>query len=121
MNNIVNLPWNSGGLRPSVDIVLPCLNEAEALPTVLAAMPLEFRAIVVDNGSTDGSGELAQQLGATVIRESRRGFGAAAHSGLEAADADLVAFCDCDGSMNPAELIALAALVVNGTADLVLG
>lgn len=108
-------------MKPSVDVVLPCLNEAEALPSVLAAMPSGFRAIVVDNGSTDGSGELAEQWGATVIREPRRGFGAAAHAGLEAANADLVAFCDCDGSMNPAQLIALAAPVVNGTADLVLG
>ena len=121
MNTLANLEWNSGGLRPSVDVVLPCLNEAEALPSVLAAMPSGFRAIVVDNGSTDGSGALAELLGATVVRELRRGFGAAAHAGLEASDADLVAFCDCDGSMDPAQLIKLAALVVNGSADLVLG
>ncbi|UIK89912.1 glycosyltransferase family 2 protein [Arthrobacter polaris] len=110
-----------GPSEPLVDVVLPCLNEAMALPSVLAAMPAGFRAIVVDNGSTDGSGELAEHLGACVIRESLRGFGAAAQAGLEAATAELVAFCDCDGSMSPAELRVLALPVRQGGADLVLG
>jgi len=104
-----------------VDVVLPCLNEFGALPWVLSRMPDGYRAIVVDNGSTDGSAELAATLGALVIREGRRGFGAAAHAGLLAATAELVAFCDCDGSLDPAQLPGLVAPVVNGTADLVLG
>ncbi|MEU1096424.1 glycosyltransferase, partial [Streptomyces sp. NPDC005877] len=61
----------------TVDVVLPCLDEAEALPWVLARIPEGWRAVVVDNGSTDGSAELARALGATVVREARRGFGAA--------------------------------------------
>lgn len=104
-----------------VDVVLPCLNEAGALPWVLSRMPGGYRAIVVDNGSTDGSAELAAGLGALVIRESRRGFGAAAHAGLLAATSDFVAFCDCDGSLDPALLPGIVAPVMNGTADLVLG
>ncbi len=115
------LPQGSADAGPLVDVVLPCLNEATALPSVLAAMPPGFRAIVVDNGSTDGSAELAEDLGATVVREARRGFGAAAQAGLEAASAALVAFCDCDGSMSPVELTALALPVRQGGADLVLG
>ncbi|XTR50946.1 glycosyltransferase [Pseudarthrobacter sp. So.54] len=87
-----------------VDVVLPCLNERGALPWVLSRMPEGYRAIVVDNGSTDGSAELAASLGALVVREDRRGFGAAAHAGLLAATAELVAFCDCDGSLDPAQL-----------------
>ncbi|BCW70832.1 glycosyltransferase family 2 protein [Arthrobacter sp. NicSoilB8] len=104
-----------------VDVVLPCLNERGALPWVLSRLPDGYRAIVVDNGSTDGSGELAQSLGATVVREDRRGFGAAAHAGLLAATAEFVAFCDCDGSLDPAQLPALLAPVMDGSADLVLG
>lgn len=104
-----------------VDVVLPCLNERGALPWVLSRIPEGYRAIVVDNGSTDGSAELAASLGAFVILEGRRGFGAAAHTGLLAATAELVAFCDCDGSLDPAQLPGLVAPVVSGAADLVLG
>ncbi|WP_426996784.1 glycosyltransferase family 2 protein [Pseudarthrobacter sp. N5] len=104
-----------------VDVVLPCLNERGALPWVLSRMPDGYRAIVVDNGSTDGSDELAASLGAVVVREDRRGFGAAAHAGLLAATSEFVAFCDCDGSLDPARLPGLLAPVMDGTADLVLG
>lgn len=104
-----------------VDVVLPCLNERGALPWVLSRLPHAYRAIVVDNGSEDGSAELAESLGATVVREDRRGFGAAAHAGLLAATAEFVAFCDCDGSLDPARLPALLAPVMDGRADLVLG
>jgi len=105
----------------TVDVILPCLNEASALPWVLGRMPAGFRPIVVDNGSTDGSGALARSLGVTVVREPRRGFGAAAHAGLLAATADLVSFCDCDGSLDPRQLPRLAAPLLAGQADLVLG
>ena len=84
-----------------MDVILPCLDEAPALPWVLERIPAGFRAIVVDNGSTDGSERLARSLGATVVGEPRRGFGAAAHAGVLAATADLVCFCDCDGSLDP--------------------
>lgn len=104
-----------------VDVVLPCLNEAEALPWVLARIPSGWRALVVDNGSTDGSAELARGLGATVVREARRGFGAACHAGLMAATADIVCFCDCDASLDPSLLVPFVREVRDGGADLVLG
>jgi glycosyltransferase involved in cell wall biosynthesis len=107
--------------RAEVDVVFPCLNEAGALPWVLSRLPAGYRAIVVDNGSTDGSGEIAASLGALVVTEPRRGFGAAAHAGLRAAAAPIVAFCDADGSMDPAELPRLASWIESGSADLVLG
>ena len=106
---------------PLVDVVLPCLDEAEALPYVLGRMPEGYRAIVVDNGSSDGSGRIAAGLGATVVTEQRRGFGAACHAGLSAATAAVVCFCDCDGSLDPRQLPRVAEPVLAGESDLVLG
>lgn len=106
---------------PVVDVVLPTLDEALALPAVLAGLPPRYRAIVVDNGSTDGSGAIAHALGATVVHEPRRGFGAACAAGLAAATADVVAFCDADGSLHLGDLPLVCAPVLAGTADLVLG
>ncbi|MBT2481384.1 glycosyltransferase family 2 protein [Streptomyces sp. ISL-94] len=103
------------------DLVLPCLDEAEALPWVLGRVPAGWRAIVVDNGSTDGSADIARSLGATVVRETRRGFGAACHAGLLAARAELICFCDCDASMDPGLLAPMAERVAAGEADLLLG
>jgi glycosyltransferase involved in cell wall biosynthesis len=105
----------------AVDVVLPCLDEAAALPGVLSRMPEGYRAIVVDNGSTDGSADVARAHGALVVTESRRGFGSAAHAGLLAATAPLVAFCDADGSMDPGDLPRLAAPVLAGEFELTLG
>ncbi|GGL31964.1 glycosyl transferase [Streptomyces anthocyanicus] len=106
---------------PDVDVVLPCLNEAGALPWVLARIPAGWRALVVDNGSTDGSADLARSLGATVVTEPRRGFGAACHAGLTAATADVVCFCDCDASLDPGLLTPFVREIRAGTSDLVLG
>ena len=103
------------------DVVLPVLDEREALPWVLGRMPPGYRPIVADNGSTDGSAELAARLGATVVREERRGFGAACHAGLLAATDDVVCFMDCDASLDPLELPLVAGPVLEGAADLVLG
>jgi glycosyltransferase involved in cell wall biosynthesis len=103
------------------DVILPVLDEAAALPWVLGRMPAGYRPIVADNGSTDGSPEIAVALGATVVREPRRGFGAACFAGLLAARADVVCFADCDGSLDPADLPRVAGPVLRGDADLVLG
>lgn len=111
--------------RPSLpvpfDVVFPALDEAEALPWVLGRLPAGARAIVVDNGSTDGTADVARALGATVVVEPRRGFGAACAAGLAAATADIVAFCDADASLDPRELPTVVDPVARGEADLVLG
>ena len=106
---------------PAVDVILPCLNEEGALPWVLSRLPTGYHAIVVDNGSTDDSARVAREHGATVVTEPVRGFGSAAHAGLLAATAPVVAFCDADASMDPADLPAIAAPVLAGSVDLVLG
>ncbi|MEV0212054.1 glycosyltransferase family 2 protein [Micromonospora sp. NPDC050695] len=108
-------------MATQIDVVLPCLDEAAALPGVLTALPAGYRAIVVDNGSRDGSPEVAARHGARVVHEPRRGYGAAVHAGLEAADGDLVCVLDADGSFDPAELPALVAPVAAGIADLSVG
>ena len=108
-------------MTADVDVVMPCLNESAALPWVLSRLPRGYRAIVVDNGSTDDSAEVARGLGALVVSEPRRGFGSAAHAGLLAATAPVVAFCDADSSMDPSDLPGIAELVIAGEADLVLG
>ena len=119
--------WPAGGKVDAVpppapvDVVLPVLDERDALPAVLAGLPAGFRAVVVDNASTDGSGDLARALGATVVVEAQRGFGAACFAGLQAATAPVVAFCDADGSFDLRQLPLVTDPVVAGTADLVLG
>ena len=104
-----------------VDVVLPTLDEAAALPWVLTRMPSTYRAIVVDNGSTDGSADVARAHGAVVVVEPRRGFGAACYAGLMATSSPVVAFMDADASLDPLDLDVLCALVLHGDADLVLG
>ncbi|HEY6695207.1 MAG TPA: glycosyltransferase family 2 protein [Solirubrobacteraceae bacterium] len=103
------------------DVILPVLDEREALPWVLARMPAGYEPIVVDNGSRDGSGALAERLGARIVREHARGFGAACFAGLLAAHADVVCFMDCDASLDPRDLPLVAEPVAGGDADLVLG
>lgn len=100
-----------------MDVVLPCLDEAEALPAVLRSLPPGFGALVVDNGSTDGTADVARELGARVIVEPRRGYGAAVHTGLVHATSDVVAVLDADGSLDPLALPELVTLVTDGDAD----
>jgi glycosyltransferase involved in cell wall biosynthesis len=104
-----------------IDVILPCLNEAGALPWLLTRMPDGYRPIVADNGSTDGSGQIAAELGATVIAVPQRGFGAACHAGLEAAKSDIVCVMDADGSFDPQDLPIVTGPVIDGTADLMMG
>ncbi len=104
-----------------VDLILPCLNEAAALPWVLGRLPAGVRAVVVDNGSTDGSAELAAGLGALVVPCTIRGYGAACNAGLEAATAPVVAFLDADASLDPRQLVRVTAPVLGGQIELMMG
>ena len=105
------------------DVVLPCLNEAPALPWLLERLPPGYRAIVADNGSTDGSADVARAHGATVVSVPEPGYGAAVHAGLMAADPidGVVCVLDADGSFDPAELPRLAGPVRADAAELVVG
>jgi len=103
------------------DVILPVLDEAGAIPWVLGRMPVGYHPIVVDNGSTDGSSQVAADLGAEVVTASQRGFGAACWAGLAAATAEVVCFMDCDASLDPTWLPDVVAPVADGSVDLVLG
>jgi glycosyltransferase involved in cell wall biosynthesis len=104
-----------------IDVVLPVLDEAAALRWLLPRFPAGHRPIVVDNGSSDGSAEVARELGAVVVVEPQQGFGAACFRGLVSATADIVAFMDADASLDPADLPMVTGPVGDSTADLVLG
>ena len=109
-------------LPPAViDVILPVLDEARALPWVLTRMAPGHRPIVVDNGSRDRSAAIARAHGALVVSEPTRGFGAACWTGLRAATAEVVCFMDADASLDPLELARVSSPVLDGDADLVLG
>ena len=105
----------------TIDVVLPCLNEAGALPWLLTRMPVGYRPIVADNGSTDGSARIAADHGAIVVNVPQRGFGAACHAGLLAASSEIVCVMDADGSFDPLDLEIVTGPVRDDSIDLMLG
>lgn len=105
----------------TIDVVLPCLNEAQALPWIMARFPAGYRPIVVDNGSTDGSADVARRLGATVITAAARGYGAACHAGVIASSSGIVCVMDADATLDPKDLPRLVRPLLDGAADLVIG
>lgn len=111
--------------HPTVSVIIPALNEEQALPHVLREIPRDRVAevIVVDNGSTDRTAEVAASCGARVVREARRGYGAACLRGIAALppNTDVVVFLDADHSDDPCDLPRLLAPIEEGRADLVIG
>lgn len=101
-------------------MVIPCRNEAGSLPAVLAALPHGYAALVVDNGSSDATAEVARAHGAEVVYEPTPGYGAAVHAGVLAVRTDVVCVLDGDGSLDPSELPTLVARLFDGT-DVVVG
>ncbi|MBP9114718.1 MAG: glycosyltransferase family 2 protein [Acidimicrobiia bacterium] len=101
-----------------IDLILPCLNEEKALPWVLSRVSKNINAIVVDNGSSDNSIEIAKSFGAKVIECEQPGYGAACHAGLLAASAQTIAFCDCDATIDPSVIDLQAVAVQEQTIDL---
>lgn len=112
---------------PTIDVVIPALNEEASLPLVLAALPLGVvrRIVVADNGSADGTARVAREGGAEVVSAARRGYGSACLAGLEhlrrTGPPEIVVFVDADFSDHPDELTHLVAPIVAGEADLVIG
>lgn len=114
-----------------VTIVMPCLNETESLPHCIAnardalnrmerELGMSGEIVIADNGSTDGSQALAEQLGARVVPVARRGYGAALIGGCEGAFGRYIVMGDCDGSYNFTEGVAMVAKLEEGY-DLCMG
>ena len=114
--------------RLDVSVVLPCLNEEESVGLcvheareTLAASGLRGEVVVVDNGSTDTSAEVAMSSGARVLEETQRGYGSALLAGFEAAQGDVVVMADADFTYDFGRIPQLVQPVIDGRADLVVG
>lgn len=109
----------------NVTLVIPALDEAGVIGDLVRRVPGGHvrEVIVVDNGSVDGTGAVAAAAGARVVREDRRGYGAACWAGVNAiaSETEVVAFLDGDGSQSPEELPAILEPLTTGRADFVLG
>ncbi|MBI3303717.1 MAG: glycosyltransferase family 2 protein [Deltaproteobacteria bacterium] len=111
---------------PRIAVLIPALNEEAALPYVLVDLPKDVveEVVVIDNGSSDRTAEVARAGGATVLREPRRGYGWACLAGidyLKAKAPDIVVFLDADYSDHPEELPTVVRPIVAEGYDLVIG
>ena len=107
-----------------ITVIIPALNEAGNIRQLVQEVQavMSVKVIVVDNGSTDSTAQEAQEAGAKVVSEPRRGYGYACAAGVaEAQNTDVIVFLDGDCSFAPADLPALLAPILDGQADLVLG
>ncbi|WZO99153.1 glycosyltransferase [Isosphaeraceae bacterium EP7] len=126
MPTIDDLPEGERPLKPpSVAVAIPCLNEAAAIEMVIeawrAALP-DAAIVVFDNGSTDGTGNLARALGVRVVNVPERGKGNAVRAAFDSLDDyDLMVMTDGDGTYPAEEVHRLLAPVLEGEADMVIG
>ncbi|WP_331730761.1 glycosyltransferase family 2 protein (plasmid) [Kitasatospora sp. NBC_00070] len=109
----------------TLSIVIPALNEAPNLPSVMASIPMtalanagwEPEVVLVDNASTDGTAEIAHSLGARVVHEHRRGYGQAYKAGFAAARGEVIATGDCDGTYPFGDLPDLLRVLIRREAE----
>lgn len=108
--------------RAFATLVLPCLDEARALRWLLPRVPRGYDVIVVDNGSTDGSGDVARRWGAQVVGHPvPHQVGRCVEIGVSQAETDIVCVMDCDGTVDPGDTVSLVTPILDGAADFVVG
>lgn len=109
----------------TIGVIIPALNEEESIGRVLEALPSVFDDIVVvDNGSTDRTAEIARSKGARVVREDQRGYGAACLTGIAALAGNppsVVLFMDADASDHPDDALRVATCVADGSCEICIG
>lgn len=118
---------NSNITLPSVYVIIPAFNESQSIGKVISDIPnLVREIIVVDNVSTDNTGEIAKEKGATVLRENRKGYGYSCLKGMDyvqtkADPEDIIVFLDGDYSDFPGEINLIIQPILNSNYDLVIG
>lgn len=119
--------FGSQSLTFAVSVILPCLNEAETLEScivearsALAEAEIDGEVVIADNGSIDGSQEIARNLGARVVDVAAKGYGNALRGGIEAARGELIVMGDADGSYNFRHVVRIVEKLREGY-DLVMG
>ena len=111
-----------------IDVIIPAYNEQDSIAKVVTALPLNMlrEIVVVNNNSKDATAEHASAAGATVLHETRQGYGYACLKGIEylaskSAAPDIVLFIDADFSDYPEEAVSILQPIINGQADMVIG
>ncbi len=107
----------------TIALIIPALNEEKSIAYVLKEIPAQIdQIIVVDNGSSDNTARIAQNLGARVVNEHRRGYGSACLTGIKAAkNYDIIAFMDADYSDYPEDIINVLQPICLHNAEFVVG
>ena len=106
----------------TISVIIPTLNEEDGIGMVLSSMPVEeFDEILVVDGSSDMTAEIARKYGARVIKEPRRGYGRALQTAIDEASGDMVVYIDGDFTYDPTEILSLIEPIREGRYDVVLG
>ena len=104
-----------------VSLIIPTLNEEEAIVKVLKDVPPVVNEVIIVDSSNDDTSKLAQSFGVEIVHEERLGYGRALQTGIEKASGDIIVYMDGDCTYNPKEISCIVQPIIEGTYDVVLG